>query len=93
MGLFDKKDVGRLGVFSILDMKAQVYSNPWFAITDGTARRSFADLVNDPQSSVSKHPEDYCLYRIGNFDDLSGILHPETPQNLGIAATYLVQRS
>lgn len=36
------------------------------------ARRSFGDAVNDPQTGVSRHPEDYQLYQVGVFDDNAG---------------------
>ncbi|AXH78155.1 MAG: nonstructural protein [Microviridae sp.] len=61
-------------VFSIMDVKAQVYSNPFFMPHTGMATRAFADLVNDGQSNVSKHPGDFTLYQIGTFDDVTGKL-------------------
>jgi len=59
-------------IFSIFDDKAQVYSNPFFMPHTGMATRAFADLVNDGQSNVAKHPSDFKLYQIGEFDDCSG---------------------
>lgn len=63
-----------LQVFAILDDKAGSYSAPFFMATRGQALRAFADLANDPQSTINKHPEDYRLHHIGTFDDNSGKL-------------------
>lgn len=58
--------------YSIFDRKALQYHPPFHASTDGSAVRSFADLVNDASSTISRHPGDYVLYRIGTYDDQKG---------------------
>lgn len=55
-------------VYSIYDVKAKSFSLPFFAPNDQVAKRSFSDLVNDPSSQVSLHPEDYKLYYCADFD-------------------------
>ena len=69
----------KLKVYSIYDVKTEVYNQPFFMHRDAQATRSVVDLVSDPQSSVSKHPEDYILYRLGEFDDNTGVYDPVTP--------------
>lgn len=79
----------RLLAFSIRDAKAEAFMRPFFSPTAGLAIRSFRDLVNDPASEVGRHPEDYTLFRIGSFDELSGELVKEEPVfSLGLAATF-----
>ena len=63
-------------VFSIFDDKALIFSSPFFMPHIGMATRAFADLVNDGQSNVAKHPSDFKLYQIGEFDDVTGALTP-----------------
>lgn len=63
-------------VYSILDVKSSVFSQPFFMVSKGVALRNFGDLVNDPQTTISKHPSDFKLYFIGEFDDNSGGLSP-----------------
>lgn len=63
-----------LKVFSIFDEKASVFSQPFFSTHNGTALRSFSDLVGEPGNNVSKHPADFKLYLLGEFDDNSGVL-------------------
>lgn len=66
--------------FSIRDSKAEVYFSPFYQKTTGEAERSFAQLVNDPQTMVGKFPEDYDLYLIGEWNDQTGLLTPlDTP--------------
>jgi len=60
--------------FAIFDEKGAVYSTPFFMAHRGLAIRTFNDLVTDANSKISKHPEDYKLYVIGDYDDVSGVL-------------------
>lgn len=79
-----------LKAFGILDVKADAYRPPFFMPTLGQATRAFADAANDPQTDISKHPEDYKLVCVGEFDDGSGVLkaYPDF-QSLGFAAEYV----
>lgn len=61
-------------VFAIRDEKAEAFMAPFVMPAVGLALRAFSDLVNDAGSSVGKHPSDYQLYQIGEFDDSSGLL-------------------
>ncbi|AXL14477.1 nonstructural protein [Microviridae sp.] len=58
-------------VFSVYDTKAQSYLPPIYFNSTGVALRVFTDTVNDKSTVISKHPEDYCLFHIGSFDDAS----------------------
>lgn len=61
-------------VYSVYDEKACAYARPFFLSQDGQAVRAFSDEVSSDKSSLHAHPEDYSLYRIGVFDDASGVL-------------------
>lgn len=61
-------------IFSIFDKKAVAYLSPFYFPQKGQALRAFEDSVNDPQSVFNKHPEDYALFELGTFDDMSGII-------------------
>lgn len=63
----------KLMVFSIYDEKALIFATPFFMSTNGQAIRGFMDLAKDPNSFVSKHPSDYKLYQLGEYDDLTGV--------------------
>lgn len=67
--------------FCVYDEKVQAYMAPFFAPTLGHAARSFEDTVTGSQgaSLVSKHPEDFSLYHVGEFDEISGELRAQVP--------------
>lgn len=77
-----------LKTFSILDIKTEAYSRPFFTHTTSEALRTFTDAVNDPASPFSKHPLDYILFEVGTWNDHLGISESITPINLGNAAEY-----
>lgn len=59
-------------MFSLLDKKAETWSQPSFDVTKGSMTRAFSDVVNDEQSMLNKHPYDYDLYYLGEFDTTTG---------------------
>jgi len=59
-------------IFSMYDSKVEAYNKPFHQTTKGEALRTFIDAVNDERSPMSKHPEDYSLFQIGEFDDQTG---------------------
>lgn len=80
----------KLKVFTVFDSKVECYNTPFFQKSTGEAIRSWTDLANDPQSSISKHPEDYALMEIGTYDDLTGAFENSVaPLNLGLASQYI----
>lgn len=62
-------------VLSIRDTKAAFYNVP-LMVTNTTeeAVRSFGELATDSRTSIARHPEDYDLYEIGEFDDQTGVI-------------------
>ena len=76
-------------MFSIYDHKAKAYQLPFYLRQSGEALREFSDLVNDEKSRVIKHPEDYTLFLLGEFDETTGEFQLEkTPSPLGKALEY-----
>lgn len=78
----------RLLAFAVYDSKAEAYLRPFFAETKGLALRSFVDAVNDPQSGMNKHADDYTLFEVGSFEQETGIFSPMTPVSMGNAVTF-----
>lgn len=73
-------------LFAVFDSKAACYGTPFFSPKEATAMRSFAQAANDPNTMVFNHPEDFSLFHLGEFDDVTGELFPSNPRNLGNAA-------
>lgn len=65
-------EVARLQAFSVYDEKAQSYNLPFFYPQINLAVRALTDSLQNPDSIVARHPEDFTLYHIGTFNDLTG---------------------
>jgi len=78
-------------MFTVFDIKADIYQTPFYALTDHAAVRTFADAVNAPESPFNKHPEDYCIFAIADFDDRTGDITPYPKQHLGQAVNLLTE--
>lgn len=63
-----------LKVYSVYDQKTNIYNTPFYNSTHGEAERNFKDAVNEPNSRLGAHPEDYTLAHIGEYDDNTGKL-------------------
>lgn len=79
-----------LGVYTIRDSAAEAFMRPFFAQGKGSAIRSFQDLCNDPEHPVGQHPEDYSLFEVGSFDEVTGVLDGHEPRSLGNGATFVL---
>lgn len=81
-------------VLAVYDSKALMYKAPIFVPAVGAGIRAFSDACNDPQIDFCKHPSDYILYHIGDFDDCSGqFVNVIPPAHLGVGSDYVQRRS
>ena len=65
--------------YAVYDIKAEVYSAPFLEIKDGTAIRAIQDLViNNKEHVFAKHPSDFTLHRLGEFDENTGVITGQT---------------
>lgn len=82
----------KLKVFTVYDSKVEAYMTPFFAPTVGAALRSWETAVNDGQSMMSKHPGDYSLFEVAEFDEKTGSFTPHKAHvNLGLAVEFKKQ--
>lgn len=80
-----------LHIYSVYDQKSEIWSNPMFMRANGEAVRAFMDAVRNPDTMISKYPEDYTLFQIGTFDEVTGVLMPvDNPVNLGNGIAFKV---
>lgn len=65
-------------IFTVKDRALDVYNLPFTQSSVAQAVRGFTDEINsDPdRSGVAKHPDDYDLYIIGHYDEITGLLIP-----------------
>lgn len=72
----------KMNVYSVFDSKLASFGRPWFEMKDASAIRVFSDAVNDgsnPNNQWFKHPEDFSLFFIGEFNDENGALSSSRP--------------
>lgn len=80
-------------ILSVRDIKADNFSPPFLAPNVASGIRSFTDVATNPQSSVNKHPEDFQLFELGDFDERTAAFDLR-PQPVFLAnATDVVQPS
>lgn len=82
----------KMKLCSIYDSKAGAWLNPMSFQSTGQAIRSFGDAVNDGKSEFWKHPEDYTLFVVGEFDQLTGELTNGIVESLCVGINLLVDR-
>lgn len=72
-------------LFAVFDSKAAMFGRIFSDQQEGSAMRNFSDAVNDSSNQNNmwnKHPEDFSLFQVGEFDDSTGELIPCIPKSL-----------
>lgn len=59
-------------IYSVYDKKAESFSPPYVAHNDLIALRNFEGTVNNADFPISKYPDDFSLYYLGNIGDMDG---------------------
>jgi len=72
----------KMKAFTIYDSKAAVFRTPFFTSTVGEALRPLTDAANKEDHEFCKHPEDYTLFEIGEYDEDHATLTPIEPQSV-----------
>lgn len=79
-------------IVAIRDAKAEAWMNPLFFQTKAQAVRSFGDAVNSGgKEDYVRHPEDFTLFYLGEWDPESGELLPAA-QVLALAVGVNLKR-
>lgn len=69
-------------ICTIHDTKAEVWGEPFYVMSNGQAVRAFADAARGNDTDIGKHPEDYNLYKIGEWDERTGAILAIEPVHL-----------
>lgn len=59
-------------VVAVYDAKLNLFKAPYPATTKGEAIRDFGDHARDEKSKLNKHPEDFTLFHVADWDEDSG---------------------
>lgn len=70
----------KVAMFAIMDGKAKAFLQPFCMMTEAMAVRSFKSAVNTPDHDFCKFSEDFTLFRVGTFDDATGVIEPLGPE-------------
>ena len=83
-----------LFVVCVKDRAAEVFNRPFFVPHRNVAIRDFTDEVNRAaaDNQLNKHPDDFDLYLLGEFNDNTGEFSISIPQVL-VRAKDVVQSS
>lgn len=88
----------KLKIYSVYDSKVGAYLPPFFLRSEGEAIRSFTHAATSDEHTFAKHPSDYTLFDLGEYDDETGSIDtPASPIRIcsasevkrEIAADYL----
>jgi len=69
-------------VYSVFDKKAGIYSPPFYAPHNEIAMRNVSMAARNLESQLGQYPADFALYRLGYFDDESGLFQTGRPDFL-----------
>lgn len=80
-------------LFSVYDVKTAVYTPVFPALTCEGAKRQFGDMVGDSNHVYGKHPADFTLFYVADYDDSNGKILPLTAfDNLGNGVDFIVSK-
>ncbi len=77
--------------YAIFDSCSGMYEKPFFSTADDLVRREFQDVATSADHIISKHPEHFSLWRLGNFDNLTGKIIDEQNECLWTAIEAISQ--
>lgn len=58
-------------ILAVLDTVGGIYGNPFFSTNKNTGIRDFHHAAKEPGSAINRSPEDYQLFYLGEFDDVT----------------------
>ena len=79
----------KLQIFSLYDEKAKSYNTPQYMGHKGEGIRALQTTLEQKDSMLGKYPEDYSLYKLGDFETTTGEITGLTPPELVIRASEL----
>ncbi len=66
-------------IYCIRDIKT-TYMTPTIDFNDAAAMRNFEHALKQVGSTLNSHPQDYSLWKIGEFDNELGDLYSISPE-------------
>lgn len=63
-----------LKMYSLYDNATKAFAHPFFMNTDNEAIRAVASLTTEDDHALAKHPADYSLFLVGEWDSTTGTI-------------------
>lgn len=76
-------------IYAIKDQAIEALSQPFFVQAQGQAVRMFMDETKNEQSQINKHPADFELYYLGEFDEQTGQITQTTVERVARATDFI----
>lgn len=76
-------------LYTIRDNKVEAYLPPFVAANPGTAMRMLVDDAKNPNSMLGKHPSDFELFEIGEWNDVMGMVNPLEGRSFGRVVDFM----
>lgn len=81
----------RTQMYSVHDTIAGTFFNPFTMHNDQVAARWFRDELGEPTSNLSRHPADFDLVLLGDFDQETGQIRPESDPRIVMCGADFVK--
>lgn len=79
-------------VIAVYDAKAGCFGDPVFCETEPVAIRSFENAVREPTHPYHVNPEDFRLFKLGEYDPINGTFAlSEVPTELAFAGAIFAR--
>lgn len=68
-------------IIAVMDIGTESFATPFFVHHTVEATRQFISECQNPDSQICKHAKDYELWKLGTFNDQTGVIENE-PERL-----------
>lgn len=79
--------------YSLYDNKVGAFAYPFFATNHAVAIRMVQEVGRDLNTTVGRHPNDFHLFHVGEFDDQVGSFIAFPAVGLGLVGSFLEVQS
>lgn len=77
------------GIYAIRDAKTSFMSLT-VEYSDEAAKRNFSHAVRNAESLMNSHPNDFDLYKLGEYNSETGEIFPATPVQSIVSASAVL---
>lgn len=79
--------------YAIKDEKIGEFINPFFGKNDFDVMRSLSNIVKDPDNMLCKFAADFSLWRIGGFNETTGLAEYSPTHVINLTALKEVSKN